>query len=94
MLYSDSITAVNASWVTNSEQPQEFECTAKFRYRQADSRVKVQTLGDGKVKVTFEEPIRAVTPGQAVVFYNGDECLGGGTIDEIFKDGKQLDYVG
>ncbi|OMF61821.1 tRNA 2-thiouridine(34) synthase MnmA [Paenibacillus sp. FSL R5-0490] len=94
LLYSDSIIAVNTSWVTNSEQPQEFECTAKFRYRQADSRVKVQILEDGKVKVVFEEPIRAVTPGQAVVFYNGDECLGGGTIDEIFKDGKQLDYVG
>ena len=43
-----------------------------------------------EVEVIFDEPIRAVTPGQAVVFYNGEECLGGGTIDKIFKDEKQL----
>ncbi|RCK12103.1 tetratricopeptide repeat protein [Bacillus licheniformis] len=36
---------------------------------------------------------RAVTPGQAVVFYKGEECLGGGTIDDVFKDGQQLWYV-
>ncbi len=47
-----------------------------------------------KVKVIFDEPIRAITPGQAVVFYNGEECLGGGTIDEVFKNGERLTYVG
>ncbi|WP_338379228.1 aminomethyltransferase beta-barrel domain-containing protein, partial [Enterococcus faecium] len=72
----------------------EFECTAKFRYRQADSPVTVQILEDGNVKVVFKEPIRAVTPGQAVVFYDGDECLGGGTIDAVFTNGNQLTYVG
>lgn len=46
------------------------------------------------MEVIFDEPIRAVTPGQAVVFYNGEECLGGGTIDKIFKNEKQLTYVG
>jgi len=93
-LYSDSIFAVNVSWVSDKKVAQEFECTAKFRYRQADNPVTVQILEDGKVKVVFKEPIRAVTPGQAVVFYNGDECLGGGTIDEVFKDGSRLTYVG
>ncbi|PLR79947.1 tRNA 2-thiouridine(34) synthase MnmA [Bacillus canaveralius] len=93
-LYSDSITAVNVSWVSGKPKPVEFECTAKFRYRQPDNKVTVQLLEDGKAKVVFHEPIRAVTPGQAVVFYQGDECLGGGTIDEIYMDGEQLTYVG
>ncbi|PLR78044.1 tRNA 2-thiouridine(34) synthase MnmA [Bacillus sp. V3-13] len=93
-LYSDSITAVNVSWVSGQPKPSEFECTAKFRYRQPDNKVTVQLLEDGKAKVVFHEPIRAVTPGQAVVFYQDDECLGGGTIDEIYKDGERLTYAG
>ncbi|MEK4147211.1 tRNA 2-thiouridine(34) synthase MnmA [Robertmurraya sp. FSL W8-0741] len=93
-LYSDSIIASSVSWISNEPKPDSFQCTAKFRYRQPDNHVTVQALGDGKVKVVFHEPIRAVTPGQAVVFYNGDECLGGGTIDEIYKNGERLTYVG
>jgi tRNA-uridine 2-sulfurtransferase len=93
-LYSHSITAVNVSWVSKKEKPASFECTAKFRYRQPDNKVTVELMEDNKVKVIFHQPIRAVTPGQAVVFYNGDECLGGGTIDEIYKNEKRLDYVG
>jgi tRNA-specific 2-thiouridylase len=93
-LYSESIIADNVSWVSNREKPGEFTCTAKFRYRQEDHKVTVQLMDDHKVKVIFDEPIRAVTPGQAVVFYNGDECLGGGTIDEVYKNGQRLTYVG
>lgn len=93
-LYSDSIIATDISWVSNKQKPTTFECTAKFRYRQPDNKVTVHVLEDGQVKVTFHEPIRAVTPGQAVVFYDGDECLGGGTIDQVFKDGERLTYVG
>lgn len=93
-LYSDSILATDISWVSNLPKSQTFECTAKFRYRQPDNKVTVRILEDGQVKVTFAEPIRAVTPGQAVVFYDGDECLGGGTIDEVFKDGERLTYLG
>jgi tRNA-uridine 2-sulfurtransferase len=94
LLYSDSITAVNISFVSDKPQPKTFECTAKFRYRQPDNAVTVELQDDGTAKIIFKEPIRAVTPGQAVVFYDGDECLGGGTIDEIFKDGNKLTYVG
>lgn len=93
-LYSDSIIAVDVSWVTGKEVMQTFECTAKFRYRQPDNKVTVHKLEDGTVKVIFAEPIRAITPGQSVVFYQGDECLGGGTIDKVFRDEKQLTYVG
>ncbi|MEH7332764.1 tRNA 2-thiouridine(34) synthase MnmA [Neobacillus drentensis] len=93
-LYSDSIIAANISWVSNREKPAEFECTAKFRYRQEDNKVTVRPLEGGRAEVIFHEPIRAVTPGQAAVFYNGDECLGGGTIDEVYKNGERLTYVG
>ncbi|WP_318508268.1 tRNA 2-thiouridine(34) synthase MnmA [Bacillus sp. T3] len=93
-LYSDSIVATKISWTSNRPVQAEFTCTAKFRYRQADNKVTVKKMDDGQVEVIFDEPIRAVTPGQAVVFYNGDECLGGGTIDKVYKNGEQLTYVG
>lgn len=60
-------------------------CTAKFRYRQSDQRVTVERRSDGSCLVTFDAPQRAITPGQAVVFYDGEVCLGGGTIDQVFK---------
>lgn len=93
-LYSDSLTAVNVSWVANHEPAAEFKCTAKFRYRQPDSGVTVKMLENGDAKVIFDEPVRAITPGQAVVFYDGEICLGGGTIDEVFKNDQKLTYVG
>ena len=93
-LYSDSIIATNVSWVSKDNMPESFECTAKFRYRQPDNKVTVEVLDETRVKVIFDEPIRAVTPGQAVVFYQGEECLGGGTIDQVFKNNERLTYVG
>ncbi len=92
-LFSDSLSAVNLSFTSDTHPEGSFTCTAKFRYRQADVGVTVEML-DGEAMVTFDEPVRAITPGQAVVFYNGDECLGGGTIDQVFKNGARLEYVG
>ncbi|WP_316571901.1 tRNA 2-thiouridine(34) synthase MnmA [Neobacillus sp. YIM B06451] len=94
LLYSDSIIADNVSWVSDVAKSEEFECTAKFRYRQEDNKVTVRLMEGNKVEVLFHEPIRAVTPGQAAVFYNGDECLGGGTIGDVYRNGQKLDYVG
>lgn len=92
-LYSDGLVATDLNWI--NEAPKEaFTCTAKFRYRQDDSKVSVIPLADNKVRVVFDQRERAITPGQAVVFYDGEVCLGGGTIDEIFKDEVMLDYVG
>jgi tRNA-uridine 2-sulfurtransferase len=93
-LYSDSIIATDVSWVSSVQPKESFTCTAKFRYRQPDNEVTVEILEDKSVKVIFKEPIRAVTPGQSVVFYQGDECLGGGTIDQVFKSTSRLTYVG
>ncbi|MCZ2970298.1 tRNA 2-thiouridine(34) synthase MnmA, partial [Acinetobacter baumannii] len=53
------------------------------RYRQEDNKVTVQIVDENTVRILCDEPIRAITPGQAVVFYDGDECLGGATIDEV-----------
>ena len=93
-LYSDSIIADKISWVSDQPKPDVFECTAKFRYRQEDHKVTVRLLSNRQAEVRFHEPIRAITPGQAAVFYHGEECLGGGTIDQVFKNDKRLTYVG
>jgi tRNA-specific 2-thiouridylase len=81
-LYSVSLDATGVNWVAG-DAPQTFHCTAKFRYRQPDQGVTVQVQADGGIHVVFDEPQKAVTPGQAVVFYDGDVCLGGGTIDIV-----------
>ena len=93
-LYSDALLATDINWINEDVITETFTCTAKFRYRQKDSNVTVNIQNDGKVLVEFAESERAVTPGQAVVFYDGDVCLGGGTIDEIIKNDQTLDYVG
>ncbi|WP_342525320.1 tRNA 2-thiouridine(34) synthase MnmA [Chryseomicrobium sp. FSL W7-1435] len=93
-LYSTSLIADTLSFTTNEEKPAEFTCTAKFRYRQQDTGVTVHLLGNDRAEVIFDEPVRSITPGQAVVFYQGDECLGGATIDHVFRDNKKLEYVG
>ena len=94
--YHDSAsTSLEASQVHfTRDMPEEFtlECTAKFRYRQPDSKVTVHVKGD-KAEVIFAEPQRAITPGQAVVFYDGEECLGGGLIDNAYRDGQVCQYI-
>ena len=52
----------------------------------------VHAKGD-KAEVIFAEPQRAITPGQAVVFYDGEECLGGGLIDNAYRDGQVCQYI-
>ncbi len=64
---------------------------AKFRYRQDDRGVKCYNLENGDVRLVFDEPYKAVTPGQACVFYKGEECVGGGLIENVFYKGKLKD---
>ena len=88
------LEASDLHFTTNEEKSRTFKCTAKFRYRQADTGVTVQLNEDGTTAtVEFDEPVRAITPGQAVVFYDGLECLGGGTIDAAYNEKKELQYV-
>jgi tRNA-uridine 2-sulfurtransferase len=92
-LHSDYLTAIKVSWISNRKVPETFTCTAKFRYRQPDRKVTVKITGENTCEVQFAESQRAVTPGQAVVFYDGDICLGGGTIDDVFKNGEKISYL-
>ncbi|WP_026389746.1 tRNA 2-thiouridine(34) synthase MnmA [[Acholeplasma] multilocale] len=64
---------------------EEFECTAKFRYRQPDVKVTMTRIDETTYKVSYNEPVKAVTEGQEAVFYHGDICLGGGVIDIVNK---------
>lgn len=66
--------------------------TAKFRYRQADVKVWVKWIDDDTLEVNTYEPSKAITPGQACVFYDGEYCLGGGTIDEVYMDDVKRRY--
>lgn len=75
--------ATDVSWVSANKPTESFACTAKFRYRQPDQQVTVHIREGNTVEVVFAEPQKAVTPGQAVVFYDGEVCLGGGTIDKV-----------
>jgi tRNA-specific 2-thiouridylase len=83
-LYSTALTAGDINWIAGAAPAFPLRCTAKFRYRQPDQGVTV-TLEDGACKVVFDKPQKAVTPGQSVVFYDGDVCLGGAIINETAK---------
>jgi tRNA-specific 2-thiouridylase len=75
------LRAAQLTWVAGAPPSTEFRSTAKVRYRQADQAAEVQCFPDGTCTVRFDEPQRAVTPGQYVVFYQDDICLGGGVIE-------------
>ncbi|MEQ8230758.1 MAG: tRNA 2-thiouridine(34) synthase MnmA [Gammaproteobacteria bacterium] len=80
-LLSRELEAGALSWVAGAAPAAPFACRAKTRYRQSDQACTVTSLADGRARVVFAEPQRAVTPGQSVVFYDGAEMLGGGVIE-------------
>ena len=83
LLLSVGLVATNASWIGPAPAALDngLSCTAKIRYRQADQECTVTMAGHGELQVSFETPQRAVAPGQFVVFYDGERCLGGAIID-------------
>ena len=89
MLQSTELTAYKLDWVVDAPTQlftaQGYRCTAKTRYRQPDQTCTVFALDEtgDTIKVVFDEPQRAVTPGQSCVFYQDDICLGGGVIQTI-----------
>lgn len=95
LLYSTSLDASDVSFFTGlPDHDVDIKCSAKFRYRQADVGVTMHYKAkDNTVHVEFDEPARAVTPGQAIVFYKGEECLGGATIDKAYQNEAELQLV-
>ena len=82
-LFTRYAVASQATWIADAAPAPEgepFRCTAKYRYRQPDQAVTVTALGD-TLYLAADEPQRAVTPGQSVVLYQGEVCLGGATVD-------------
>lgn len=81
-LFTDTLTASRVNWIAGAPPEAPVRCTAKARYsQQVDAPCTVYPLEGRAIRVVFDQPQRAVTAGQAVVLYNGDEVLGGGTIE-------------
>jgi len=78
-LYSQRLQSETPTWVDAAAPAAQFRCTARTRYRQADQACTVSVTDSG-LEVRFDEPQRAVTPGQSVVLYDGEVCLGGAVI--------------
>ena len=83
LLQSRGLLTSPAHWLLETPSAP-FDCQVKVRYRQHDQAARVEPLADGRVRVRFDAPQRAVTPGQACVFYAGERCLGGAVIDVTF----------
>lgn len=82
-LLQKRLVASRLSWVSGEARPSPIRITARIRYKSPEAPATLKVTGDN-AEVEFDEPQRAITPGQAVVFYNGEEVLGGGTIDNFF----------
>jgi tRNA-uridine 2-sulfurtransferase len=79
LLYTQELTASSLNWFDKPKIPH--LCLARIRYRQTLQEATITSMRHDEVAVAFKEPQRAVTPGQSVVFYDGDKVLGGGIID-------------
>jgi tRNA-uridine 2-sulfurtransferase len=81
LMLHNTLEASRLDWCSGKPLTETIECTAKTRYRQADQACRLEPLGDDRCRAIFSQPQRAITPGQSVVFYQGDICLGGGIIE-------------
>ena len=80
-LFSPALTASRVNWISGETPTAPFRCAAKTRYSQTEAPCTVYPLPEGGMRVVFDQPQRAITAGQAVVLYDGEEVLGGGTIE-------------
>jgi len=90
-LYSNRCIVIGVNWMHEKFEGEKI-CTAKFRYRQKDVNVKIKFINEDTLEVIYDELSKAVTPGQAAVFYDGDVVLGGGTIDQVFMNEEKREY--
>ena len=72
-------------WISQAVETPDFACSAKIRYRQQDSGCRLVSIEDDSAVVEFDQAQRAITPGQALVFYLDEQCLGGGVIESAFN---------
>ena len=84
-LYHTHCRIEQLHWISGPAGGAGFECSAKIRYRQQDSACRLQSVDGERAVVAFDEPQRAATPGQALVLYDGEQCLGGGVIEAAFN---------
>ena len=85
LLMKGALHASQLHWVSGSAPVVPLECKARIRHRQPLQACSIESINSDECRVSFQQPQRAVTPGQSIVFYLGDECLGGGIIDKTFN---------
>ena len=84
-LFTSYLRASELNWIPEVPKKKELECYAKVRYRQVEQKCKVALCDNNEVVVSFIDKQRAVSPGQFVVFYDKENCLGGGKINEAYE---------
>jgi len=94
MLFRTALHSHDMHWVAGSAPAPAFKCTAKVRYRQEDQAASVQVTENGELQVKFEQPVRAITPGQSIVLYDNQVCLGGGIISDFPQTDSQTNNGG
>jgi len=83
MLFRARLDAHDVHWVQGVPPASSFRCTAKVRYRQPDAAASVTVHPDSTLTICFDEPVRAATPGQSLVLYQNEACLGGAVISDL-----------
>lgn len=86
LLLHNALEAGQLDWCNNKPLTETINCKAKTRYRQCDQVCRLEPIANNRCKALFETPQRAITPGQSVVFYDGDVCLGGGVIETKYNE--------
>lgn len=97
-LFADNLTANEISWIAGKFEHQlPYRCKAKIRYRQSDQDCVITKIDSGILTVEFDQPQRAITPRQSIVFYDGDLCLGGAMIiksgPSYYEQKKELPQI-
>ena len=83
-LYHDTLETSRIHWINGPESAVK-NCTAKIRYRQPDQQCSLESPSPDRHIIRFEKPQRAITPGQSIVFYQDEICLGGGVIETMYN---------
>jgi tRNA-specific 2-thiouridylase len=84
-VFKQELKAEGLNWIARKEPPAAFRAQAKIRYKHKKAPARVSVMDGNNVKVVFDEPQEAPTPGQAVVFYDKDMVIGGAWIKEVYS---------